>query len=90
MFFFHNTLNILYYHYGVIHNKTDSQNKPQQGQHIEGEAEYKHESERSNQRNRNGDKRYYGGAPALKEQENDNYYKKKSLEQRLVHFIDRL
>ena len=88
MLLVHYAFDILDHHYGVVHHYTYGEYQAEQGEDIERESEYEHESECSNQRYGHGYKGNKRGSPALQRQEHDKYNQRESFEERLVHFMD--
>ena len=66
---------------GVVHDQTGGQRNAEQSQRVDGEAEELDEGERSDQRDRDGDRGDDGRAPVLEEKENDEDYEDDGLAQ---------
>src|SRR5450755_573138 len=56
---------------GVVHHQAGSKRDAEKRQRVDGEAEHLDESERADERDRDGDSRNDGGAPVLEENEDD-------------------
>ncbi len=85
----HHPVDILDHHYRIVDHDTDGKYKTEKGHEIERETEYEHDSECANQRNRDGDKRYQCGPPALQRQKHYKNNQGKGLEQCTVDMVYR-
>ena len=88
--FLHNTLHVFHHDNGIIHYNTDSKNQPQQCQYIQRKAKDQHETERTDQWNRNGNYRDQRSPPALQREINDEHHKNQRLKQGFVYFMNGL
>ena len=79
---------ILHYHDGVIHHDTDGKDKPEQGQHVQGKAQYSHHHKGSNEGYGDGDTGNKRGPPVLKEEKDGNKDQQDGDKQGLNHFLD--
>ncbi len=61
----HYAVYILHHHNRVIDNDTDSEDKAEQGEHVERESEYEHDAECTDKRDRHSDNRNERCAPVL-------------------------
>ena len=64
-------LDVLDHDDGVVDDDADGQHQPEQGQHVEREAEALHDGEGADQRHRDRHHRDERGAPGLEEQQHD-------------------
>ena len=83
----HDTLHVLHHHDSVVHHDTDRQDQSQQGKHIQREAEDQHETERSDQGDRDSDRRDQGRTPILQREEHHENDQEEGLEQGLIHLM---
>ena len=82
------TLHILDHHDGVVHHQARRQRDAEECERIDGKAEELDERERSDQRDRNGDRGNDGCAPVQQEQKDDDDDDGNGLAQRHHHFAD--
>ena len=73
----------------VIDDQTDGQHQRQQGQRVDGEAEYEHQRKGTDQRHRDGYQRDQRGAHIAQEEEDDHQHQRHSLGDGREHRIDR-
>ena len=69
MLYSHNPVHIFHNDYGIVDDNSDCEDESEQGHHIQGESEYEHDSECSNQRNRHCNRRNKGGTDILQGEE---------------------
>ena len=83
-------LDVLHHDDGVVDHDADRQHQAEQREVVEREAEQAHHEERADQRDRDGDDRYDGGAPGLQEQDDHQHHQDHGLEDGLDHRLHRL
>ncbi|MEY9717746.1 hypothetical protein ABIA22_000236 [Sinorhizobium fredii] len=73
----------------IVDHDADRQHQPEEGQHVEGEAEGEEQRECADQRHRNGDDRNDRGAPGLEENDDHQRDEDHRLGDRHVDLVDR-
>ena len=77
-------------HDGVIDHDADRKDDAEKRDVVDRESESRHRRESADERNRNGDERDDRRAPGLEKNKHDENDKRDGLEERLLHFVDRL
>ena len=73
---------------GVIDHQADGQHQAEERERVDGEAERRKDNEGADERDRHGQQRNEGGAPALEEDEDDNDDQAERFEQREHDLVD--
>src|SRR5690606_36334776 len=81
-------VNVLGYHYPVVHYKTSSQYYTQHGENIDGEVAHVHNEKRGDERDRNIDERPDRDPPVTEEKVNNQDNENDRDEQRFFHLTD--
>ena len=88
--FLHHALDILDHHDGVVDHDADGQHDGQQRHRIGRIADRLERDEGADQADRHGERRDERGADAAEEQKDDEHDEDEGLDQRLLHFVNRV
>ena len=83
-------LNVLHHDDRIVDHNADREHQPEQGKIVQREAEHRHEKERADQRDRNGDDGNDRRAPRLQEQNHDEHDENDRLQDRFRDSVNGL